>query len=171
VVQGLAAKSELSFFTAGTGILGMALAFGMWWIYFDFVARRPPKHGIAWIYAWNYLHMPLVMAVTATGAGILNTIANEQSTLSDPVRMLISISVGCSLIAIALLENTLRREADEPTHPRLSPGLKLVAAFGAIGLGLWGSGLGAIALLSLLFGLLAVQMIYGLLVWFNMEIA
>jgi low temperature requirement protein LtrA len=170
VVQGLAAKSELSFFTAGTGILGMALGFGMWWIYFDFVARRPPKHGIGWIYAWNYLHMPLVMSVTATGAGILNTIANEQSTLSDPVRMLISISVGCSLIVIALLENTLRREADEPTHPRLSPGLKLVAALGAIGLGLWGSGLGAIALLSLLFGLLVIQMIYGLLVWFNMEI-
>jgi hypothetical protein len=48
--------------------------------------------------------------------------------------------------------------------------LKFVAALGAIGLGLWGSGLGAIALLSLLFGLLAVQMIYGLLVWFNMEI-
>jgi low temperature requirement protein LtrA len=170
VVQGLAAKPELSPLAVGTGILALALAFGIWWIYFDFVARRPPKYGIGWVYAWNYLHMPLVIAVTATGAGILNTIANEQAVLSDPVRMLIAISVGISLTAIALLENTLRREADEPTHPSLSPILKLIAAVGALGLGIWGSGLGAISLLSLLFGLLAVQMIYGLVVWFNMEV-
>ncbi len=170
VVQGLAAKPELSILAAGTGILGMAMAFGMWWIYFDFVARRPPKPGVGWSYAWGYLHMPLVMSVTATGAGILNTITNEQDVLLEPVRMLIAFSVGFSLIAIALLEKTLRREADEPTHPGLSPGLKLVGALGAIGLGLWGSGLGAITLLSLLFGILAIQMIYGLAVWFNMEI-
>jgi low temperature requirement protein LtrA len=142
----------------------------MWWIYFDFVARRPPKPGVGWSYAWGYLHMPLVMSVTATGAGILNTITNEQDVLPEPVRMLIALSVGFSLIAIGLLENTLRRESNEPAHPRLSPALKFVGALGAIGLGLWGNGLGAIALLSLLFGLLAIQMIYGLLVWFNMEI-
>lgn len=170
VVQGLAAKPELSLLAAGTGVLAMAIAFGMWWIYFDFVARRPPKPGIFWAYAWAYLHMPLVMAVTATGAGILNTIASEQTGLGDPVRMLISGSVAVSLTVMALLENTLRREADEPTHPRLSPALKLIAAAGAAGLGIWGTGLGAIALLSLLFGLLAVPMVYGLIVWFNMEI-
>ena len=49
----------------------------------------------------------------------------------------------------------------------VSPLLKLIAAALASGIGLWGCGLGAIALLCLLLILLAVQMGYELLVWFR----
>jgi low temperature requirement protein LtrA len=166
VVQGLAAKEHFDFAHAITGILGMTLTFGIWWIYFDFVARRPPKPAIGWVFAWGYLHMPLVMSVTATAAGINNVIASKATVLPLNVRYLICGSLAISLAVIALLETTLRRDEDEPAHPIWSPGLKLAAAVVTLILGLFG-GLGAIALLSLLVILLAIQMSYGLWVWFR----
>jgi low temperature requirement protein LtrA len=166
VVQGLAAKEHLSLIDGITGILGMTLTFGIWWIYFDFVARRPPKPATGWVFAWGYLHMPLVMSVTATAAGINNVIASKATVLPLNVRCLICGSLAVSLAVIALLETTLRRDEDEPAHPIWSPALKLGAAVVTLILGLFG-GLGAIALLSLLVILLAIQMSYGLWVWFR----
>ena len=55
---------------------------------------------------------------------------------------------------------------EEPAHPIWSPALKLAAAVVALILALFG-GLEAIALLSLLVILLAIQMSYGLWVWFR----
>lgn len=166
VVQGLAAKEHFYFADGITGILGMLLTFGIWWIYFDFVARRPPKPATGWVFAWGYLHMPLVMSVTATAAGINNVIASKATVLPFNVRCLICGSLAISLAAIALLETTLRRDEDEPAHPIWSPALKLAAAFVALLLALFG-GLGAIALLSLLVILVGIQMSYGLWVWFR----
>lgn len=166
VVQGLAGKEHLSLIDGITGILGMTLTFGIWWIYFDFVARRPPKPATGWVFAWGYLHMPLVMSVTATAAGINNVIASKATVLPLNVRCLICGSLAISLAVIALLETTLRRDEDEPAHPIWSPVLKLAAALVTLILGLFG-GLGAIALLSLLVILLAIQMSYGLWVWFR----
>jgi low temperature requirement protein LtrA len=166
VVQGLAAKEHLSLIDGITGILGMTLTFGIWWIYFDFVARRPPKPATGWVFAWGYLHMPLVMSVTATAAGINNVIASKATVLPLNVRCLICGSLAISLAVIALLETTLRRDEDEPAHPIWSPALKLAAAVVTLILGFFG-GLGAIALLSFLVILLAIQMSYGLWVWFR----
>jgi low temperature requirement protein LtrA len=166
VVKGLASKEYLSLTDGITGILGMALTFGIWWIYFDFVARRPPKSGTGWVFAWGYLHMPLVMAVTATATGINNAISYEESVLPFNLRLLICGSLAISLAIIALLETTLRRDEDEPTHPKLSPMLKLSGAVLALILSFWG-GLGAVSLLTLLMVLLAIQMGYGLSVWFG----
>jgi low temperature requirement protein LtrA len=97
VVQGLAAKEHFNFADAITGILGMTLTFGIWWIYFDFVARRPPKPATGWVFAWGYLHMPLVMSVTATAAGINNVIASKATVLPLNVRCLICGSLAISL--------------------------------------------------------------------------
>jgi low temperature requirement protein LtrA len=169
-VQGLAAQDTLTWFTAITGILGIALAFGMWWIYFDFINRRPPKPQIGWAFAWAYLHLPLVISIAATGAGILNVIAAPDQILSVNVSWLISLSVGFSLIVMGLLELTLAITADEPTHPRLSPGLKLGAGLMACLLGNLGSGLNVVVLQLMLMALLVVQMAYGFYIWFSQDL-
>jgi len=169
-VQGLAAQDTLTWFTAITGILGIALAFGMWWIYFDFINRRPPKPQIGWAFAWAYLHLPLVISIAATGAGILNVIADPDQILSVNVSWLISLSVGFSLIVMGLLELTLAITADEPTHPRLSPGLKLGAGLMACLLGNLGSGLNVVVLQLMLMALLVVQMAYGFYIWFSQDL-
>ncbi len=90
--------------------------------------------------------------------------------LPTNVRLLIAGALGLSLGIMALLEFTLRRDANEPTHPQLSPMLKLVGATIALTLGLLGQGLGAIALLILLILVEAVQMGYGAYTWFKQEL-
>ncbi len=52
------------------GLLGLFIVCSLWWIYFDDVAgsriKRSPLAGFAWIYA----HLPLTIAVVATGVSI-----------------------------------------------------------------------------------------------------
>jgi low temperature requirement protein LtrA len=171
VVRGVAEQPQLTSGLVVTGILGIALGFGLWWVYFDFVARRQFRVGIWWSFTWSYLHLLLLMSIVAAGAGVNNVVASEETSLPDDVCWLISGAIAAGLIIIGLLELTLRRREDEPTHPRLSPGLKFAAGLGALGLGGIGYGLGSISLLSLLFGLILIPMIYGAYAWFRQPIA
>ncbi len=170
VVSGLADQEQLSPLMGLAGILGILLAFGIWWIYFDFVGRRGPKPGMKWRFSWGYGHLPLALAITATGAGILNIIAAPDLVVSKPVALLISFAIALALTMMGLLELCLDRSPDEPTHPQISPSLKFAGAGVAAGLGLWSHDIHVIALELLLFGLLAVQMGYGVYVWFTQEL-
>jgi low temperature requirement protein LtrA len=164
VIQGLA-KSPV--FTPGSVIrmvLGMSISFGLWWIYFDFVARRPPKPHVFRVASWSYLHLPLVMGIAATGAANLNAITEKGALWLMP------LAVAVCLGSMGLLEFNLRREADEPMHPWVSPVLKLAGAFVALfAAWIWWA-FDPTYLMALLLVLLVVQMGYGLLVWFNQEL-
>ncbi|MDX2232016.1 MAG: low temperature requirement protein A [Leptolyngbyaceae cyanobacterium bins.349] len=170
VVNGIAQLKTVTWITGIIGVLGLAIAFGMWWIYFDFVSRRPPKIGTGWAFAWGYLHLPLIGAIAATGAGILNVVSDPDAQLSPEVSVLIGSSVGVSLIIMGLLELTVQRAPDEPTHPRLSPGLKFAAGALAIAFGLLSGNGWAIGLQLGLLALLMIQMAYGLYVWFTQDL-
>lgn len=165
VIQGIAAQENLGLTTAITGILGLALAFGLWWIYFDFVARRPPRPGIWWRLAWTYLHLPLVMGIAAIGAAILGMLVPQAGTEGVVFRLL-GGAMAVTLIAIGLLELTLRREADEPTNSRLSITLKLGSGVGALVLP-WTTDLGVLVFLCVLILLLIIHVIYGAYVWYH----
>jgi low temperature requirement protein LtrA len=149
------------------GGLGLAVGFALWWIYYDFIARRPPRPAFATALGWVQLHMIAVIAIAATGAGISAAItASIQGHLSNPARYLLVTGVVLTLAAIGALETTLARGPDEPTHPRLSPGLKLTAA-GVVGvLGWLDLSWTTLRLLALLVAVLALQVGYGLYVWY-----
>ena len=151
------------------GILGIAIAFGMWWIYFDFVGRRGYPKNYSQGFIWSYVHMPLAMSFVAIGAGLLQAVGNH-GILNDNVRLLVACAVGLSLIAIAILEMVSLREENEPTDPLISPALKMGCGVIAILLGVFYTGASSLALLCILFGLQLVQMIYGLYVWFTQEL-
>lgn len=170
VVSGLADQSVFSGFVAIAAILGIAMAFGLWWIYFDFIGRRPFKPGIWYAFFWSYLHLPLAIAVTAAGAGLLNVIADEDGKMDYAVGLLIAGAIGSALILIGLIETLLRRDHDEPTHPRLSSGLKFGGGAVAIIIGLVSRGFNIAALEALLLIPIFVQMAYGLYVWFTQDI-
>lgn len=146
VVRGVAAQHHLTLATMLTGGLGMALGFGLWWVYFDFVARRQFKRGRWWPITWTYLHLPLLMGIVAAGAGVNNVVASETTALSAETRWLISGAVAAALIFTGLIELVLQRREDEPTHPQLSPALKFAAGLGAIGVAGIGQDFGPIIL-------------------------
>ncbi len=171
VVRGVAEQHALTLTAGVTAALGLALGFGLWWVYFDFVARRQFQRGRWWPLIWTYLHLPLLMGIVATGAGVNNVVASEETGLPSEVRWLISAAVAVALVIIGLLEFTLRRPEDEPTHPQFSPVLKFVGGVLALGLGWLGVGFSSTLLLSLLMLPIFMQMIYGAYVWFQQPLA
>jgi low temperature requirement protein LtrA len=161
-------RGELSVTGAVAGGLGLAVGFALWWIYFDFVARRAPKPVFLTALIWVYLHLVTLTAITATGVGITLAVAGSVGgSLPDASRYLLVGGVVLGLLGIAAQQLTLARAADEPTHPRLSPALMAgvaaaLAVLGTLNLGWSGVGL----LVALLVGL-AVPMAYGAYVWFR----
>lgn len=166
VVSGAAERPELTLQTGLTGALGLALVFGVWWIYFDFITRhavfRRPRPGIWWGLVWGYTHWPLVMSIAALSAGVLHLLTEQGG---PEVRWLLCGALALVLLATALIECALQRDPDEPTALRTSAGLKLAGAAMALLAGL--PSLPAPALLGLLLAPLAIQMVYGAYVWFR----
>ena len=150
------------------GTLGLAVGFSLWWIYFDFVARRAPRPVFLTALIWVYLHLAALTAITATGVGVSLVIADTATgSLHDSSRYLLVGSVALGLLGIAALQTTLTRAADEPTHPTLSPALKvavaaLLALLGGLDLG-WSS----VGLLVLLLAGLVIPITYGAYEWFR----
>ncbi len=68
---------------------------------------------------------------------------------------------------MGLLEMVLQRDADEPTHPQLSPSLKFIGATLAITVGVLGGDFIQWAVLSSLIAIVLVQIIYGSLAWIS----
>ena len=60
--------------TKGVGWLCLGIGFGIWWNYFDFVGRRPPRPGLGIRGVWLVAHLPLSMSVAAIGAGMVSLI-------------------------------------------------------------------------------------------------
>jgi low temperature requirement protein LtrA len=150
------------------GVLGLAIGFAIWWMYFDFVARRAPRPQFAVGLLWVYLHLVAITGITATGAGISVVIAESAgSEHLDAGRYLLVGGVGLTLLGIAALQTTLFRAADEPTHAVLGPGIEVAAAVVVVVLGVLDLGWSATALLALaLLGVLA-PCVYGAVVWFR----
>jgi low temperature requirement protein LtrA len=159
VVVGLEGQS-LSLGAVVAAALGLAIAFGLWWIYFDnldsAVFQRP------WIVAqtWFYTHLPLVMGLTAAGAGVRLVISHSASTaLPDAERWLICGAIALSLLAIGVIQattfGTLTGRARFP--------YRCGAAVAALLLAAAGHGLVPLAVIALLAALCAAQVIVDLL--------
>ncbi len=169
VVNGLAEAHHINHQIFLKASLGIAIGFAFWWVYFDFIARRPPKVGIVWSFAWGYLHLPLVMAFAAAGAGISFVIGKE-TRLTAEAKQLISSAVACALITMSFLEMTLHREKDEPSHEHFSPLFKFLAGLGAFAVGWTEIVNDSFSLFLTLFLLIMSQIIYGVWAWFRQHL-
>ena len=171
VISGLAARDPFTLASALTGALGLALVFGLWWLYFDFVGRRNgARPGIWWSTSWNYLHLPLAMSIAALSAAVQNLVAHEGEAPASEVHWLMVGAVAVALLAIGLIETSARREAGEMAHPSLSPGLKIGGAVAAVALGVLDPGWTSAVLMGWLLVPLLVQMAYGAYAWYHQEL-
>ena len=167
VVNGLAALKMATFGTIIPSLFGITIGFSLWWIYFDFVSRRPAKSNVAVSILWVYLHLPLAMGIAATGAGISNIIAARAENDAVPSTILVVAAVGLLLITIGCTEFTLHREKYEPTHPRLSPWMKIISGALLVGFAAVSDLLPTVVALSIVLLVLFVHMTYGAYVWFT----
>jgi low temperature requirement protein LtrA len=167
VVNGIASTPKLDVTAVVPAALGLAVGFGLWWVYFDYVARRAPKRNVLSSILWSYMHLPLAMGIAAIGASITNAIAfNAGHTTMNPSPLLLG-AAGITLLAMGGLERTLHREGDEPTHPVISPLMKVIGGLLLLGVALFSTALPILSAFFCVLAVLLVQMLYGLWVWFT----
>ncbi len=165
-INGVVESKSLEWPVLLEGVFGMLMVFAMWWIYYDFVGRRAPRQTISATLPWSYLHLPLVLGIAASSAGVLHAIA-AKNEIEDNVRWLMAGAVAVKLITVGLIEYTLRREPGEPTHEHYSSWLKFAGAGFALVIAAFSANASAITLMLLLFIPVLVQIVYGVWVWFN----
>jgi low temperature requirement protein LtrA len=171
VIQGLAAANTVERLTPLTIVcaaLGLAIGFGMWWVYYDFVARRPVRQHFSVALAWVYLHMLMLVGIVLVGAGVAHGLAAAGAPAIDPfaARLLFS-GLGVMLLSVAVIETTLVRASDEPTHPIVSPVLKAAVAVVLFALALLDPAIPTAVAFALAIAALAVQSTYGAVVWYR----
>lgn len=116
VVEGLG-ETERSARTIVTGLLALGIGYGIWWNYFDFVGRRLPRSGVRSRMTWLVTHFPLVLAIAATGAGMVSLIEHAGDA-QTPANTAWLLAGGTAAVAasIAILVSTL---PPNPAHRKV----------------------------------------------------
>jgi low temperature requirement protein LtrA len=120
-----AAGLELGAGVVLAAILGMVLAAGLWWAYFDYVALaaerrliRAQGHERATLArdSYSYLHLPMVAGIVLVALGVKKTLAH----VGDPLEAIPAVAL-CGGVALYLLgHNAFRlREVGSVSVPRL----------------------------------------------------
>ena len=107
VVSGLAATDRGAVATV-TGVLALAIGFGIWWSYFDLVGGRLPRNRAREFAPWLFAHLVLTLAITAAGAGMTGLV--EAAWDEDPSRAaawLVTGAVALVLLTLAVINVTL----------------------------------------------------------------
>ena len=160
-VTGMAELDPLTGDEVVIGLLGVVVAIGLWWVYFDLVSHRPPVS--RWTQLWLYLHLPLVISIAAGGAAVLNTVEHANEPLPDAVRWLLVGSLAAALVSVVLLTSTLEAKRTYPEIFRAADLAMLAGAVLCLGVGLtdWGAKGSLTAMVVLLLAPVAT----GLWVW------
>lgn len=143
------------------GLLGVVVAIGLWWLYFDLVSHRAPNSRRTQL--WLYLHLPLVMSMAAGGAGVLNTVEHATEPLPDSVRWLLVGSLATAMLSIVLIARTLQARRRFPALYRVAETSLLAGVVIALAVGMtdWG----AKASLTSMVVLLLAPAVASMVVW------
>jgi low temperature requirement protein LtrA len=165
-VQGVAGHHHLAWAVGVTAVLGMLVAIGIWWFYFDAISHHLPRSGRRMVLSWGFLHLPLTIGIVAVGAAVLNVVENAGEALPLGVHWLLVSGCALVLLMIVLLMGTIRIPAE---HQRIyrrgrSAGLVTAVSIGLLGL----TNLGTIPLLVGIVLLLLAPVFYSLLAWIEM---
>ncbi len=154
-------------------VLSVAVAAGLWWVYFDnldgTVVRRRADQAKAWKpTVWIYSHLPLVIGLMATATGLENIVAHANGEgWPANERWLLIAGIGGVLVWLAVIEIATERPQEDVS--RLKAQWRLIGALTAGLIGLLGGLLGPLPTLILLVALCALQV--GGDVWLNQRAA
>ncbi|MGD2078275.1 MAG: low temperature requirement protein A [Chloroflexota bacterium] len=162
-VNGVAERPELNWSVGITAALGMIIAIGLWWIYFDFVSHRKPIATTGKVSQWFYLHLPLTAGIAAVGAAVFNVVEHSGEPLAAGVRWLLVGSVSLILVCVAWLMQSIQLPDEQYELYRRGGLITFVSALAILLLGVLN--LPPIPLLILLVLLMITPVFYGIKVW------
>ena len=168
VVGGMAGHHHLTLSILATGGLGMLIAIGLWWVYFDFVSHQPPKDSPPVVLGWLYLHLPMNTAIAATGAAVLYAIEHVEEGLVSEFSWIFCSLVALALACVALLIHMV--VIDENFAPIALSGSRTAGISVIIILALAPLGLPVIKLLALTAGLLLLPIFQAMRLWIRRSV-
>ncbi len=168
VVRGVTGIHHITVEVALGALLGMLIAIGLWWIYFDFISRQKPRESRATSFGWLYMHLPITLGVVAAGAGIVNAIEYADSIIPVYGRHLLSGSIGLTLICIFLLMQILHIPKEYKHTYTWGSIITIVS-------GVFLSAVGFISIQTVLFlailvGILLVPVFFSAMVWIKLSL-
>jgi low temperature requirement protein LtrA len=143
------------------GLLGVLVAIGLWWIYFDLVSHRAPISNRTQL--WLYLHLPFVIGIAAGGAGVLNTVEHAADAVPDPVRWLLVSSLAVAVVSVTAIARTLEIRRRYSRVYRPAEAALVISGLLTLSVGL--TGWNAKMSLTAMVVLLAAPVATGLIVW------
>jgi low temperature requirement protein LtrA len=162
-IRGVAGYHPLNLTVGITAAIGMVIAIGIWWIYFDFISGRPPLPGLLNTRHWLYLHLPMTLGITAVGAAVFNFVEHAGEPLPASVRWLLSGSMALVLVCIALLMRSTLVHKDLFPYYRRGGIITIISAILIFLLGF--TNLTIIPILTVTAVLLLVPVLYGVIIW------
>lgn len=177
VLAGISRIHHLTFTNGFVGILGLFLAFILWWIYFDHIMSRPYKYEIRYILVWCYLHLPLVIGITAIGVGMVNLVGHEGGFLPPSTLWLMCGSVAFVLFTMALIGMTAEIHSYKKVltfHEKINVQYfiaKTLAALVVLGIGVVGKAFSPLVFLAVLVFIMSSQAVQSLYIWIKAQMA
>jgi low temperature requirement protein LtrA len=124
VAIGTGLHGELGLDTIGAALLGLVLAFGIWWAYFDVVALVSERHfreaeGMRRLRlardSYSYLHLPMIAGIVLIALGVKKTLGH----VDEPLHTIPSVALfgGIALYYAGHLGFRLRN-VGTINHPR-----------------------------------------------------
>jgi low temperature requirement protein LtrA len=163
VVLGVVGLHHINWPIGITAVLGMLVAIGLYWIYFDYISHRLPVKGLKSNFSWVYLHLPMTIGIAAAGAGVLNAVEHTDKSLPTEARWVLVGTVALVLISMAILMRIIKVVSGAGKYYRRG---SLVVTIMGIVIALLGlSRLPTIPLLAIIILLILIPAIYGIMVW------
>lgn len=163
-ITGVANHESVDLHVGGVGLLGALLAIGLWFIYFDLVARRLPRTSA--LAGYLGLHFVAIAAIAAVGASVLNAVEHA-GALPGNVRWLLIGSTMTATVSVGILMRLVRKGWMDPIRRKMS-WLVFASVGPMIGLGFLG--LEAKPTLAVLVALLLFPVLVGIVQWSRIPI-
>ncbi len=167
VVRGVSVHEHLTWLVGITAVLGMLVAIGLWWLYFDAISQHEPIGTLAKTIGWMYLHLPMTAGIVAAGAAVFNVVEEAGAPLASETRWLLVGAIAVVLISIAMLMRSIQIPAEHHQLYRRSGMATFIAGGIILLLGL--SSLNTIPLLLIVISLMLAPVFYGIVVWVNLR--
>ncbi|HET9847544.1 MAG TPA: low temperature requirement protein A [Candidatus Dormibacteraeota bacterium] len=107
VVEGLS-RTPHDLTTVATGMVGLLVGFGFWWIYFDVVGGKLPRGEDRAVAIWIVAHYPVTLSIAAAGVGMVSLLerAHEGNTPSSTA-WLLSGAAALGMLAVVVISHSL----------------------------------------------------------------
>jgi len=165
VVMGIG-TGGLSFGSGMAGMMGLLVAFALWWGYFEgargaAVRALSARSHLRRYQLWLYSHLPLLMGITATAVGVKHIIHQAPGdVLPFTEGWLLCLSIAASVLALNAIFLASFTQSARHLHRFLIP--HYIIAFFGIATGAVSGILPGIALLGILTILCVAQIIFSL---------